>query len=142
MLNLLRALFVSFMLMFSYNASADFWSGNDCPPWEYDCNDWPEWTPMYWMEEFSNEFDDDDDYYRYGPYGPMMGAPYGGPMPYGPPPMPYGGPYGGPMMGGPMGGPMPYGPPPAPPYGGPMGGPMGGPGAPMPYGAPPAPPAQ
>jgi hypothetical protein len=146
MFNLLRALFVSFMLMFSYNASADFWSGNDCPPWEYDCNDWPEWTPMYWMEEFSDEFDNNDnDWYRYGgggyaPYGGrMMGAPWGGPMPYGPPPMPYGGPYGGPMGGGaPYGGPMPYGPPPAPPYGGPMGGPMG----PGPYGAPPAPPAQ
>ncbi len=139
MKTLFQSLMFSLFMLTSYNASADFFDGDDCPPWEYDCNDWPEWTPMYWMEEFSDEFDDDDDYYRYG------GAPWGRPMPYGPPPMPYGGP-----MGGPMGGPAPYGAPygaPAPrPYGAPA--PYGRPpmmrpapyGAPRPpYGAPPAP---
>ena len=124
MLKMIRTMSVSALLMFSVNASADFFGGDDCPPWAYDCNDWPEWTPMYWMEEMSNEFDDDDDYYRYG--GGPWGAPYGGPMPYGPP------------MGAPYGGPAPYGPPMGAPYGGPM--PPYGPGrAPV---APPAPPQQ
>jgi hypothetical protein len=121
MINYIKALFVGLMLMFSYSANADFFGGNDCPPWVYDCNDWPEWTPMYWMEEMSDEFDDNNDYYGYG--GP---GPYGGGMPYGAP-MPYGGP-------APYGAPMPYGPAP---YGAPM--PYGGPapyGAPMPYGGP------
>ena len=79
-------------LFFSMNSSADMFGGDDCPPWEYDCNDWPEWTPMYWMEEMSNEWDDDDDYYGYGmPYG-GYGMPYGGyGMPYGGYGMPYGG---------------------------------------------------
>ncbi len=27
----------------------------------WDDNDWPEFTPMYWMEEFMNRLDDDDD---------------------------------------------------------------------------------
>jgi hypothetical protein len=27
----------------------------------YDDNDWPEWTPMYWMEEMMDEWDDNDD---------------------------------------------------------------------------------
>ena len=56
--------------------------GSDGP---YDDNDWPEWTPMYWMEEF---FNDDEAYYP-PPYG------YGYPPPPGyyhygyPPVMPY-----------------------------------------------------
>lgn len=136
MYHLIRALFVSFMLMFSYNANADWdwFGGNDCPPWEYDCNDWPEWSPMYWMEEMSDEFDDNDDDWRYGGRG--YGGPYGG-GPYGPPPMPYGGGYGAPYGGG-LG---PYGPPPMMPQygGGPA--PYGAPPrmAPAPYGAPPRP---
>ena len=107
-----------FGLFLSFNASADMFGGsNDCPPWEYDCNDWPEWTPMYWMEEMSNEWDDDDDYGRYGggyggPYGGGYGRPYGGGygMPYGGgmPMMPYGGGYGAPYGGG-YGAPAPYG---------------------------------
>jgi len=115
MLHLSRALYVSVLLMFSFNANADFWSGDDCPPWEYDCNDWPEWSPMYWMEEMSDEFDDDDDYYRYG--GGPYGGPYGRPpmMPYGRPPMPYGAPapYGAPQRPAPRpyGAPAPTAPP-------------------------------
>ena len=133
MSKMIRTLLIGMPLIFSFGANADFFSGDDCPPWVYDCNDWPEWTPMYWMEEMSNEFDDDDDYYRYGGYG--------APMPYGPPPMPYGAPmpYGGPAP-MPQGGPMPYGAPM--PYGqAPMMAPQGRPmppfGRPMPpYGAP------
>ena len=57
------------------------------------CNPYDEWDPRYWMEEMEQAFDDDDDYYRYGPYGgydpygPGYGgyAPgYGGYSPYGP----------------------------------------------------------
>jgi hypothetical protein len=104
----------------SANVTADMFGSNDCPPWEYDCNDWPEWTPMYWMEEMSDGFGDDDDYYRYG----GMGGPMGG---YG---MPYGGGYGGGMpYGGGYGAPYGYGAPPAP-YG------YGAPPAPYGYGAP------
>ncbi|MBT3205579.1 MAG: hypothetical protein HOM14_00030 [Gammaproteobacteria bacterium] len=152
MQKIVRASFISIFLMLSYNTNvnADWFGGSDCPPWAYDCNDWPEWTPMYWMEEMSDEFDDNNwggnnwggnnwGGNNFGPFGgnngpygrpPMMPyggqAPYGAPAPYGRPPMPMGGPapYGRPPM--PMGGPAPYGMPPMP---------MGGP-APF---APPAP---
>ena len=89
-----RSLAVVFGLLLSANAAAS-WFGSDSGPW--DDNDWPEWTPMYWMEEMMNEFDDDDDYYGYGPYGMPYGyAPYGyqqAPFagPYGQPPVPYAG---------------------------------------------------
>lgn len=143
MFKYIKALLVGLMLMFSYSAQADFFGSNDCPPWAYDCNDWPEWTPMYWMEEMSNEFDNNNDYYGYGaPYGgpmPYGPAPYGAPMPYGGPgpygaPMPYGGPgpYGAPM---PYGGPAPYGAP-MPPQGAPFGGPVPPYGRPAPQNAP------
>lgn len=38
------------------------WFGNDN---YWDDDDWPEWTPMYWMDEM---FNDDDDYWG-GPWG-------------------------------------------------------------------------
>ena len=85
-----------------------------------ECRD--EWDPRYWMNEFEDIWDNnDDELYRYGGFGgPMMGGPYGGPrMPYGggygAPMMPYGGGYGAPMM--PYGG--GYGAPMAPRYGAP-----------------------
>ena len=76
----------------------DYWRG----PWGGDWNPYDEWDPRYWMEEMEQEFDDDDDWYRYGggPYG-GYGAPYGGGYygaPYGGGYAPYGGgyaPYGG-----------------------------------------------
>ncbi|MBL7004098.1 MAG: hypothetical protein ISR69_08740 [Gammaproteobacteria bacterium] len=101
MLTTLRATFASLMLMLSFNVNADmfggggnnFFGGDDCPPWVNDCNEWPEWTPMYWMEEFANEMDDDDDYYGggYGGYPQQMPYGYAPQMPYGyAPQMPYG----------------------------------------------------
>jgi hypothetical protein len=48
-------------------ASAGWFGGNNSG-WNngYDDNDWPEWTPMYWMEEMMDEWDDnDDDNYRF-----------------------------------------------------------------------------
>jgi hypothetical protein len=70
-----RVAAVLFGLLVSLNASAG-WFGNDNG---WDDSDWPEWTPMYWMEEMFDSFDDDDDYYRYGPRGY---APYGYAQPY------------------------------------------------------------
>jgi hypothetical protein len=58
------------------------------------CNPYDEWDPRYWMEEMEQEFDDDDDYYRYGPYGGYgPGYGYGSYGPYGY--APYGPGYGG-----------------------------------------------
>lgn len=61
-------------------AAADFGDGGK---WErgpfgmfWDENDWPEWTPMYWMEEFANELDDDDDWGK--PWNRFGGQPWGG----------------------------------------------------------------
>lgn len=66
------------------------WFGNNNSWGGYDDNDWPEWTPMYWMEEMMDEWDDDDDEWGGSGYGPRYGyGGYGGyaPMPY--PQMPY-----------------------------------------------------
>ena len=110
------------LLAASLNASAWWgWGGDDY----YGYNDWPVWTPMYWMEEMSDAWD--DDYYD-GPYG-YGGGPWGGPGYYGGPGYGYGAPYGG-YYGAPYGG--GYGAP----YGGGYGAPYGGG-----YYAPPAAPA-
>jgi len=94
------------LALFATTAQADFFGGND-GEWKmgpygpyWDESDWPEWTPMYWMEEFFDSWDDDDDDYYGGGYGG-----YGMPPGYGYPMMPYGGGYGG-GYGYP---PMPYG---------------------------------
>lgn len=61
------------LLLMSATASAD-WFGNR---WNDDYNDWPTWTPMYWMQEMSDRFNNDGwRDYRYGPNG------YGYPPPY------------------------------------------------------------
>ena len=135
MIKIVRTFLISIFLMLSYNSNvnADMFGSNDCPPWAYDCNDWPEWTPMYWMEEMSNEFDDNDwggnnwggGGNNWGPFGgggnnwgPFGGGNnWGGPGYGRPPMMPQGGPgYGRPPMmpqGGPGYGrpPMPFAPP-------------------------------
>ncbi len=43
-------------------AGGDWKMGPFGPYW--DDNSWPEFTPMYWMEEFMNRLDDDDDEIR------------------------------------------------------------------------------
>ncbi len=105
-------------LLLAASLSASAWWGGD--RWGgYGYNDWPVWTPMYWMEEMSDVWDDDyyDDYWGGpygGPWGGPWGGPYGGPGYYG---APYGGGYGAPYGGGygaPYGGPGYYGEP----YGG------------------------
>lgn len=110
------------LLALSATASADFFSSNN-GEWKmgpygpyYEENDWPEWTPMYWMEEMMNSFDDEDN--GFGNFG---GMPFMGGNNYA---MPYGGmPYGAPMMAPPLGA-MPYGAPMMPPAAPPMMPPM------------------
>ncbi len=41
-------------------ASGGVWKIGPFGPY-WDDNDWPEYTPMYWMEEFINNINDDDD---------------------------------------------------------------------------------
>lgn len=62
------------------SANANFFDSNN-GEWKmgpygpyYDESDWPEWTPMYWMEKFMDEMDDDNNGYY-----PMMR--YQQPMP-------------------------------------------------------------
>ncbi|MFK5986000.1 MAG: hypothetical protein QM479_11330, partial [Pseudomonadota bacterium] len=67
----LMFIFALVAMLATTNASA-FWGGNNNGPYDY--NDWPVWTPMYWMEEMSNEMDDNNwggnnGYYGNGPYG-------------------------------------------------------------------------
>lgn len=91
----LKLLCAALLLGASPYASA--WGNNG-----WDWNEWPVWTPMYWMEEMV----DDNDWYGGGPYGPGYGgygyAPYG----YGPGYGGYGPGYGAPAYG--YGG-FPYG---------------------------------
>ena len=82
------------------------------PYWEE--NDWPEWTPMYWMQEFSDSFNDNENGNGFSFNNSFGNMPFFGGNNYNPylaPPMPYG--YGAPIM--PYGAaPMPYGYAPAP----------------------------
>lgn len=74
------------------NNDGEWKMGPQGPYWE-EGSDWPQWTPMYWMEEFMDGWDDN------GNYGSNFGA-----MPYGAypqqPMMPYG--YGAQMPAAPM----------------------------------------
>lgn len=138
------------LLAFSAGASAnDFFGGNN-GEWKmgpqgpyYEESDFPEWTPMYWMEEMMDSFDSEDGYGG-GDEGFMGGMPFMGnnsnmpfmgnnnnyPMMAPQMGMPMGTPMMAPQMGMPMGAPMmaPQG---MPPMGAPMMAPQG-----MPMGAP------
>ena len=77
-------------------ASASDWFGSNNGKWKmgpngpyWDQSDWPEWTPMYWMQEFFDSWDNNNNDY-YG-YGGGYGVPYGGYGGYG---TPYANPYG------------------------------------------------
>lgn len=151
------------LLAFSASASAgDFFGGNN-GEWKmgpygpyYEESDWPEWTPMYWMDEMMNSFDDEDDSFG-GNNGFMGGMPFMGnnsnmpfmgnnnnyPMmapqmgyPMMAPPM------GSPMMAPPMGAPMMGAPMMAPPMGAPMMAPAPMPAMPTAPGATPGPAAK
>ncbi len=77
--------YIKLTLVFSLSAvmqsssAKDWFGGNNNL-----CNDWPEWTPMYWMEEMSGN--NDNCYYSgngyYNPYQSAYGG-YGIPLGYG-----------------------------------------------------------
>jgi len=70
----------------SQSASAvwgDNWGGNGY-------NDWPTWTPMYWMEEMFDNFDDNNWGGNNSPWGWNRGNGYHGYAPYGYAPYGYG----------------------------------------------------
>jgi len=86
---------------FTTTTNADWFGGDNNGEWKmgpngpyWDESDWPEWTPMYWMEEFMDSFDDDDNWGNFGGnnWGGNYGNPYGG---YNQAPYGYGNPYGG-----------------------------------------------
>lgn len=128
----MKKLLIGFSLLaLSATASAnDFFGGNN-GEWKmgpngpyYEESDWPEWTPMYWMQEMADSFDNNNDNNGFMggmPFGNnnnnngfMGGMPFMGNnnypmMPYGGAPMGYGAPMMAPQMGygAPMMAPMP-----------------------------------
>lgn len=82
--------------------SASAWWGDRWGGGDGYYNDWPTWTPMYWMEEMFDTMDDNG----WGgdrPWGWRRGGGYGGPGYYGAPYGGYGQPYGYPGYGAPYG---------------------------------------
>ena len=104
----MKNLILAFALVFASVSvttatNADMFGGGNNGEWKmgpngpyWDESDWPEWTPMYWMEEFMDEFDNNNwggggnnwggNNYGGGygmPYGGQPQAPYGYGMPYG-----------------------------------------------------------
>ena len=87
------------LILSATTANADFFGGND-GEWKmgpngpyWDESDWPVWTPMYWMEEMMDSFDNDDDNFNFSNFG-FNGARTGYPQipqaGYGYPVAPYG----------------------------------------------------
>ena len=108
-----KTLLVAAILAFSAGtANADWFSGNN-GEWKmgpygpyYDESNWPEWTPMYWMEEMTDSFDNNNNSNNnFGGMSMPMSMPYN--RGYGPRPMPYSGGYGPRPMPMPYGQPMP-----------------------------------
>jgi hypothetical protein len=85
--------------------ASDFFGGNN-GEWKmgpngpyWDESDWPVWTPMYWMQEMMDSFDDDNDNNMFGGNNRFGNMPFGNSMPFGnnTPNYGYGMPYGAPM---------------------------------------------
>lgn len=59
------------------SANFDFFGGDNNGEWKMGPNgaywdegsSWPEWTPMYWMEEFMDNMDDDNNFSGMMPFG-------------------------------------------------------------------------
>ncbi len=79
MIRIIVALLISLPLI-SHAADGHWKMGPYGPYW--DENSWPEFTPMYWMEEFMNQFNNDDDeikdWYRYNQLLQQFGQPPNG----------------------------------------------------------------
>lgn len=112
-----KVVLLTALLAAPFSAQADWFGGNDFfgnngewkmgpngPYW--DDSGWPVWTPMYWMDEMMDSFDDNNwggnnwgggsnwgnNGYNNMPYGNMMPYGYGAPtynynMPYAPAPV-------------------------------------------------------
>ena len=62
--------------------ASDWFGGGNNGEWKmgpngayWDESDWPEWTPMYWMEEFMDSWDNDN---NFGGWGNNRGNNFGG----------------------------------------------------------------
>lgn len=63
----MKKLLIVLLMAFAANtANADFFGSND-GEWKmgpngpyWDESDWPKWTPMYWMQEMMDSFDNND----------------------------------------------------------------------------------
>lgn len=107
MKNLLLALALAMAATSITTANASDFFGSNSGEWKmgpngpyWDENDWPEWTPMYWMEEFMNSWDDNNNWggnsFGFGNNNYGYGVPYGAsPYGYGQAPYGYAAPYGG-----------------------------------------------
>ena len=107
-LMLIATLFMASFLVTPATHASDFFGGNN-GEWKmgpngpyYDESDWPEWTPMYWMEEFMDSWDDNNwggSNNNYGGYNGGYGMPNNGygmsPYGYNQAPYGYAPPYGG-----------------------------------------------
>ena len=78
---------------FSVTQASDFFGGGNDGEWKmgpngpyWDESDWPVWTPMYWMEEMMDSFDNDGNNNMFGGNGNGGGfnkMPFGNSMPFG-----------------------------------------------------------
>lgn len=105
-----KIILLTALLAAPFSAQADWFGGNN-GEWKmgpngpyYDDSGWPEWTPMYWMDEMMDAFDSDsfggnnwgsnfggyngyNNGYNNMPYGNMMPNGYNYNMPYLPAPV-------------------------------------------------------
>ncbi len=90
-----KIILLTALLAAPFSAQADWFGGNgnnffanngewkngpNGPYW--DDSGWPVWTPMYWMNEMMDSFDNNWDGNNWGNYGGYNNIPYGN-MPYG-----------------------------------------------------------
>ncbi|TXH67670.1 MAG: hypothetical protein E6Q83_16650 [Thiothrix sp.] len=100
------------LLGLASSAQANFFGGGNNGEWKmgpygpyWEENDWPEWTPMYWMQEMSDSFNNDNNNgFSFNQGSNAWNIPFFGNTTSSVPPYPYA--YPAPMM--PYASPMPY----------------------------------
>ncbi len=97
---LILTIFIATLSFTSTTQASDWFGGGNNGKWKqgpygmyWDESNWPEWTPMYWMEDFMDEFDNNNwggnnwGSNNYGGYGMQNGGyninPYQYNIPYG-----------------------------------------------------------